>query len=125
VPDHVAGRPVDREHLIVAGGDVHRSVDDDRVGLLPLLDPGHELVQVRSEDAAELVDVLRRDLRERRVAVLVHRIPEVQPVRSRLRVAVLRGRTGSEHQDAQQRGRKCEGAHSSPLVGRQKFLGSG
>ena len=49
VPERCAGDAVDGEHLIVAGGDVDRAVDDDRVRLLPLLDPGHDLVQVEDE----------------------------------------------------------------------------
>ena len=68
VPEQVAGRRVDGEDLIVARGDVHRPVDDDRVGLLALLDPGHDLVQVERERAPELIDVAGRDLRQRRVA---------------------------------------------------------
>ncbi len=80
VPDHVARHAVDREDLVVARGDVENAVDGDREGLLALLDPGHGLVQVERERPAELRDVSGRDLRQRRIAVLVDRVAEVRPV---------------------------------------------
>ena len=67
---------VDREHVGVVRRDVERAADRERVRLLAASDVGVALLEVDRVDATELVDVRRRDLGERRVALVVGRATE-------------------------------------------------
>ena len=98
-PLHLAGRGVEGEDVVVVRRHVDRSVLHDRERLLPAADRRVDGAEVDREDPAELADVVLRDLRQRRVPVLVRRVAEAAP-------ADVSRRTGPRRRGGEQGSRK-------------------
>jgi hypothetical protein len=105
LPEDFPAGAVDREDVVVVRGDVQLSADRERIRLLPLLDVGVELEEVDVVRALQLVDVLRVDVVQRRVAVVVDRAAEREPVTCRNRVRCMRA-------SRLRRGYRCENNES-------------
>ena len=78
-PLDLAGRRVERPDVVVVRRHVQRPVRLDRIRLLAAADARVDLAEVDGEEPAELRDVPRSDLRQRRVPVLVRRVAEAAP----------------------------------------------